>query len=408
MMKTFGVNAAVVIVSVVIMLLLGEATLRLFPSLIDVAVLDRFHPVPRSEVAARLGLPVSAERKKVSAAQRNDGGSDFYIYRSGAKKVYMVDEVDLLAGGVPVLQLDRKGFNNPLEKADRSAADIVMIGDSFTFGSIQNASNTFSARLEELTGLTTYNLGIGGIGLYEYLQLYRLFGASLKPRMVVMNIYEGNDLRDAVRYSNYKSGTGTPKRKKQPAGGLFASSYVLAFLKSSIELAVKSISRPVEIDFHYDVVSQGRRVAMNITNSDTDEVKYARRIAAGEINFDVFDAALASFSRLAKEHAFIPVVSYLPSAYSAYRQDVRFRDTQVGRDVLGNADAQRAWFKQAAIRHKLYFIDMTEAFVEAVKTRPLTHFPANVHFTSEGHRVAVATLENFILNCGCLDENYPF
>jgi hypothetical protein len=319
----------------------------------------------------------------------------------------MIDEVDLQAGGVPVLQLDRKGFNNPLEKADRPTADIVMIGDSFTFGSIQGASNTFSVRLEKLTGLTTYNLGIGGIGLYEYLELYRLFGASLKPRMVVMNIYEGNDLRDAVRYSNYTSGTGVFKHKKQPAGGLFACSYVLAFLKSSIELAVKSIARSVEIDFHYDVVSQGKKVAMNIANGDMDEVEHARSIAAGKINYDVFDVALAAFATFAEKDSFIPVVSYLPAAYSAYRYDIRFNDVQVGRDVLRNADAQRAWLKQAAIRHQLHFIDMTEIFVQAVKTGPLTHFPANVHFTGEGHRVAADTLANFILNCECLGENYP-
>ena len=70
-MKTFGVNAAVVIVSVVIMLLLGEATLRLFPSLIDVAVLDRFHPSLRREVAYRLTLPT-------------DMLSDSRMHRSGA------------------------------------------------------------------------------------------------------------------------------------------------------------------------------------------------------------------------------------------------------------------------------------------------------------------------------------
>jgi len=226
--------------------------------------------------------------------------------------------------------------------------------------------------------------------------------------MVVMNIYEGNDLRDAVRYSNYTSGTGVFKHKKQPAGGLFAGSYVLAFLKSSIELAVKSIARSVEIDFHYDVVSQGKKVAMNIANGDMDEVEHARSIAAGKINYDVFDAALAAFATFAEKGSFIPVVSYLPAAYSAYRYDIRFNDAQVGRDVLRNADARRAWLKQAAIRHQLHFIDMTEVFVQAVKTGPLTHFPANVHFTGEGHRVAADTLANFVLNCECLGENYPF
>jgi len=51
---------------------------------------------------------------------------------------------------------------------------------------------------------------------------------------------------------------------------------------------------------------------------------------------------------------------------------------------------------------------MTEAFGEAVKTRPLSHFPANVHLAGEGHRVAADTLANFILDCGCLGENYSF
>jgi hypothetical protein len=223
--------------------------------------------------------------------------------------------------------------------------------------------------------------------------------------MVVMNIYEGNDLRDAVHYSEYRSGKWVPKRKGQGAGGLFASSYVLATFKSSIELARKSVSRPDEIDFHYEVVSQGKKVPMNVTNSDTDEVEHAREISAGKIDYDLFDAALAAFARLAEKDSFVPVVSYLPSAYSTYRDAIRFNDAQVGLDVLRHADAQRAWLKQAASRHNLHFIDMTEAFVQAAETRPLTHFPANVHFTGEGHKVAADTLANFILTVGPPSEN---
>ena len=43
-------------------------------------------------------------------------------------------------------------------------------------------------------------MGVGGIGPYEYVQVLKQFGLQRRPRIVIMNIYEGNDLRDTLRY----------------------------------------------------------------------------------------------------------------------------------------------------------------------------------------------------------------
>ena len=45
------------------------------------------------------------------------------------------------------------------------------------------------SRIGRPTGLSVYNLGKGGIGPYEYLQIFLHFGLPKHPRIVVMSIW---------------------------------------------------------------------------------------------------------------------------------------------------------------------------------------------------------------------------
>ena len=91
-----------------------------------------------------------------------------------------------------------------------------------------------------------------------------------------MNIYEGNDLRDILRYHKFVS-TGIDRKSRKRLGGVFAVSYALAYLKSSVEVMVKRLTKREKINFRYTVEVDGVKTPMNVTNSDTDEVKHARR-----------------------------------------------------------------------------------------------------------------------------------
>ena len=384
-------NAAVVLVSVLVSLGGAEALLRGYPSLIGIDVLHRFHQDLRTPIATRLGYPTVKDRRVLSSEERGDGGPPIHIYHPGRRHVALADAVDVATGGVRERQMDAAGFLNPAPGSGRTSADVIMSGDSFTAGDLVAPKDTFAARIEQQTGLMLYNLGVGGIGPYEELVLLGKFGLALEPRIVVMNIYEGNDLRDILHYHKFVT-TGIDRKSRKRLGGAFALSYALAYLKSSVELMVKRFKKRKKIDFRYSVEVDGVRTPMNVTNNDTDEVRHARRIENGDISLELFAEPLEAFAGLAAEHGFIAVVTLLPSAHTGYIDSVRFEDRAVGREVAAFSRALRSWLAGNAARIGYRFIDVVPAFHERVKSGPIAFFPANVHFTRDGHAIVAGVL----------------
>ncbi|MGI9415485.1 MAG: hypothetical protein ACR2PM_17550, partial [Hyphomicrobiales bacterium] len=233
-MRQFAIRLVVFAITIAVMLGVAEGVLRLVPSLIDVAVLERFAPSLRSQIARRVGLPVRADRLCIPSGERHDRGPDLCINRPNVKYPVRADPKDLARGAVEILPLDGKGFCNLPGHAARAKADIVMLGDSFTWCTAVGAEAAFTTLVEASLQAPAYNLGVAGIGPYEYLELLRRFGLPLGPKVVVMNIYEGNDLRDVLKYVKHRAKPG--KSKIRGDSGPFAVSYALAFLKGAIEV----------------------------------------------------------------------------------------------------------------------------------------------------------------------------
>jgi hypothetical protein len=89
---------------------------------------------------------------------------------------------------------------------------------------------------------------------------------------------------------------------------------------------------------------------------------------------------------------FKAVVSYIPSAYTAYESRVRFEDAGIGKSVQASSKAQRSWLRDNTRRLGITFVDLVPAFQAAADRGPLTHFPANVHLTAAGHQVVAREL----------------
>lgn len=100
---------------------------------------------------------------------------------------------------------DRLGFNNATVPR---RADLVAIGDSLTYGVIGSpdlehrvpisSSQSWPAFVAELSGLTTYNMGLGGWGPVEYLHVLD-DALAMNPRTIVLGFYLGNDLADCFK-----------------------------------------------------------------------------------------------------------------------------------------------------------------------------------------------------------------
>jgi hypothetical protein len=413
-MKTVLVQTLMVVISLLSAFLLFEVLLRQYPVLISEHVLMEYPRELRREIATRLDLPVKQARDCIPSEKRHDGGPELCLAYPNFEWVQRVDEVDRLHGAQERVQLDGNGFCNIAGKARRVRNDVVFIGDSFTWCTAVQLQDTFAAMLEEMTGRTSYNLGFPGIGLYEYVELLRRYGLQYRPRVVVMGVYEGNDLRDGMRYwkavrQDAKPGEGGGTGIDGGGDGLlkplvavkersYSLNYVLAFLESTDKRM-----RQDDIDFRYHVTADGSPVDMNPFNADRDEVKNARRMQAGEIDTTVWDQALEDFVRLSSEYGFTPVVAYIPSAYTAYSHSVRFEDPAVGAVVAAQSRRQREYLASISARLGLEFHDLSDMLQQSVSTSPLAYYPSNVHLTATGHALVADALESRLM--ALLTEN---
>ena len=95
---------------------------------------------------------------------------------------------------------DAWGFRN---QTVPSAARVVTIGDSQTYGVNAPLSGSWPYHLQTLLGEPVYNLSLGGYGPLEYLHLLHDKAARLQPEIVIVGLYFGNDLKDAYALAHY-------------------------------------------------------------------------------------------------------------------------------------------------------------------------------------------------------------
>jgi lysophospholipase L1-like esterase len=91
---------------------------------------------------------------------------------------------------------DLRGFRN---RDVPIVADVVTIGDSFTYGNnVALADNWPSVLQEKLGGQVVYSMAMGGWGAVQYLEMYEkalYFG----PKVAIIAFYSGNDPLDSFK-----------------------------------------------------------------------------------------------------------------------------------------------------------------------------------------------------------------
>lgn len=404
---------------VVVLTLVGiEVGLRLWPDLIPLTLLGEFQPEVRLKIAQRRHLQ---NYSQVWSFPRDDGGPMLRMFKPFTRLDY--DFRDTKERGT--VHLDANGFCNPPKNPyDLLKIDIITVGDSFAWCFVLEPEATWSSQLGTLTQRPVYNLGRGGVGPYEYLQILKRFGLSKRPEFVVFNIYEGNDLRDAVRYDEYVKATAAGKilyadtadRKSGPpiygvllGNVLGRKSYAINLIVTGLGRAYKLIRTgilratgskvPARINFHYQLNFTDGSVAFNLQNGDKDEVRHARKLRRGEISLDVITDALEKFVALSREYGFTPIVSYSPSAYTAYADFVEFEAPRLNKLMPWYSRTQRQFFRDKAAALGYVFVDITpslQAAARALQDKTLLYYPINLHFTKAGNQVVAETLARVI------------
>ncbi len=398
-----------------------EIALRAMPELIPLTLLKRFHHTPRLEIAQQRQLWNSAQ---MWVLDRDDGGPTLRLFKPFSKIVWDFHDKNGLSGKGVTLMDDQGFCNPPRDPYNRPKINIIAIGDSFTWCIATDPKANWISQLGQFTGLSVYNLGRGGIGPYDYLQILKHFGLPRHPDYVVMNIYEGNDLRDSLRYVQhieaakqgkvlYKDAADRSTRDididallgDSPARKSYALNFILASLDKlydSLKIAVLRVTggnAPERVDFHYTLNFPGKTVEFNIQNADESEVRFARMLKRGDIDFTAFDKALETFAALSRQHGFTPVVAYSPSSYTGYADFVEFDDPSLAELMPWFSQTQRAYLAGKAKQLGLTFVDLTPAMQATghrLQAEKLIYDPVNVHYTIAGNRVAAKALAEVI------------
>lgn len=416
-----------------------EIGLRLAPQLIPLSLLQHFQKELRQEIASSRHLPNESVFRLI---RRDDNGNPIRLPIGNATYFRPADHVDRELGAVENYVMDSNGFCNPLDASTRDTVDVLALGDSFTWCTAVSAADTWVAKLGLSLGLKVYNAGNPANGPDEYQQILKAVGLDMKPHTVIMNIYEGNDLRDAINHDKWRaknlavaSPRITPKAQMMPPdvrqmpaappslegypfwykllrrlyyglidAPVIRSSYSANLVISAAVQAFKKVQSPTvlkvnkndpmiaNIDYRFQVQLNGTQIVFNAGNTDNDEIIVARMALKDTGLFDLFKGALETFKDLSKEHEFNPIVIYTPTASTAYINNIVFSDEGLREDLISFSQYQRTYLSRQCAELGISYFDMTKVFQSAVERGELLYFPGNLHLRPEGH----ALVSNFI------------
>lgn len=386
-----------------------ETFLWMFPQIISIPLLVRFHPETRAYIADRLDLPNLGNRKEVMG----DDGKVIKLYRPRATVQTATGE----RGGTQKVTMDENGFCNPPKSANMRQ-DILVLGDSLSWCTAVTPEETWAAELSEVSGLGVYNLAAPNLGPYQHLQILKKFGNS--PRAVILALYEGNDLIDAIQYKNDSAKTEDTSKSwpcslpeavcklyrlgKESFLGekSLAINYIISSVKFIKDWAISQAKPAAKdkfaIDFRYSIAGkENNKVVFNELNRNQNEAEIAIKAQNSPTALEAYDDALKEFVRLSQEKQFIPIVFYIPTPYTFYAGNVSYNNSEVGRALIRFNSAQQKYLETKARELGFIFINPADSFRENAAERELGNLiysPTSLHLTPRGHKL----MANFVKN----------
>ena len=402
------------LIILIITFILIEIFTRVFIKKIPINIIYHFNQDIRTEVILKLGL---ISKKDFNEIIRDDNGPPLFIYKPNLKINENLSDTD----AKNIKTTDQNGFCNDINIYNNTSIDIIMLGDSYTWCFAVEPNKTFSYLVQEKNNMISYNLGKGGIGIFEHIQLLKRFGLDKNSKYVFLNIYEGNDLRDAIRYYAYKYPSANSLKEliidtnkdftvfkyslslnlfraivKEISLNLFkGNNETLSFKKFSLSINIANKYK----NFKYDLVFDDKIINFNYGNNDLDETNSAIIVNENPSFLNLFDEALLNFKKLSIKYNFTPIVTYVPSTYTAYNEFVKFHDDSLTNLMQDFSNKQRTYLENKITNLDLNFIDFTLPFrqhANIYQEQKLLYFPINRHLTSTGHEVIAKKITDFL------------
>jgi lysophospholipase L1-like esterase len=319
---------------------------------------------------------------------------------------------------------DGWGFRNRMVPGH---ANIVAIGDSQTYGVSTPAKYSWPAVLQKISHLSVYNLSLGGYSTPQYFHLLTTKAVILKPKVVVVGFYLGNDLLETYEviqnrpyWSQYsrpgfslsEPRPGTPPEPAAATAAPFLNETRSWFAQHSvvynllIHSALGELARVIEARF----------VAMKA--EDDGSVIYAKdgirtgftpeqRLKALDVKDPrVTEGLLLSVKLIAKMNAYClergihMLVLLIPTKESVYarflEKDPAVREIGAMQSLWANERTVNRLIKGDLAERRIAYLDLLPE-MEAQVAR-VTLYPGNYdgHPNMNGYRVIAETVANYL------------
>lgn len=372
-----------------------------------------------SLVGLELGLRLLSSMDATPLLSRVDDGAIERITRFSAAP-------GLIRFGFPFNKTS--DYDDEFEAKQPDRRRVVSIGDGFSVGVVPHYHHFSTVAERAMDNVEVCNVGVPGVGPFEYLHLWRTRGRELDPDVVVVNVFVGNDIVEASQRNTRREGRGysffeswysrsnaliylVPARilrKAEANRRGTGSAEAREFVTSGWEHGqlIEQTPTALENAFPWTMDPSGERPAMSVATFMEIERTRARETTASDMTAteEVF---LESMERIRLDLKGVDwVVMIIPDEFQVNDRiwnqvAVELPGGEVEIDRSRPQKILRAWLEQQGIP----YVDLLPVFraVPPMKDglRHLYH-KNDTHFNTRGNRTAGEALATF------LTKKYPF
>ncbi len=292
-------------------------------------------------------------------------------------------------------QTDFQGFRN---SRDLTEAEIVFIGDSFTEAGNVPEEETFVSLTGSALRVVVRNMGVAGYGPPAELVALQKFGLQCKPRVVVWQIAETNDLDDAVFFVQwYQAG----RPSVLPGFSKAKPTHLEAWRRRSPSRLLWTLLRreqpwPFSGDF---IDGNGNQHTLRFEMSFPPN-------ARAHPGWPIVEYTLTSGAKILNEQNIQLVVLLIPRKLRVMAPSTDFHEIELsdqGRPTIVKHSLPAGWDQPPDARLATYlqrlcsqlsvtFIDTTERLTAAASAGELVYQSMDTHLSPRGHQIVADML----------------
>lgn len=306
---------------------------------------------------------------------------------------------------------DSLGFRND---AEIKTADIAVFGDSFTHGAFVNRDEIWSSQLAGRLKASEINLGLSAFSPQQSGLVLERYGFERSPKIVVYQLYYGNDFDDAVQFEQWKkSGKPYVRFLHDQIGEMPQLFMTWQWFRNHFLAQGKQAGgqwQPIQVQSKSQIFEMGFAPSSPLVFQEKEQI----------LSHPGFDKTVKTIETMASECGEKSVhflVFAVPEKMSAYMDEIvepqsRERlleqqnitdqfDFNQARKLIDNASSM---FAQELTQRSIHFVDLTDAFRDAAKQEDeLLYFPFDTHWNPNGHALAANILAEEIQKLGWIN-----